>query len=183
MRVLIVDDEAPARAKMRRYLADETDIEIAGEAATGTEAIELIGELAPDLVFLDVQMPELNGFGVIDEIGVEQMPHVVFVTAFDDHALKAFEVRALDYLLKPFTPERFHAVLDRARAEVARGHDRSPDLAERIEQLVESLSERPRFLSRILVHHQNKAFLLPVDRIDRVEAERNSGSMLPLPAI
>src|SRR5688572_32799137 len=120
MRVLIVDDEAPARAKVRRYLAEYDDVAIVGEAENGTEAVERIAELEPDLVFLDVQMPDLDGFGVIDAIGVESMPHVVFVTAFDEHALRAFEVRALDYLLKPFTPERFASVMERVRAQVAR---------------------------------------------------------------
>src|SRR4029434_8986636 len=101
------------RAKMRRYLDEYDDVEIVGEAEDGVEAVDGIGELGPDLVFLDVQMPELDGFGVIDAIGIGSMPHVVFVTAFDEHALRAFEVRALDYLLKPFTPERFSAVMER----------------------------------------------------------------------
>jgi len=117
MRVLIVDDEAPARAKMRRYVAEYPDIDIVGEAEAGVEAVERIAELQPELVFLDVQMPELDGFGVIAAVGVESMPYVVFVTAFDEYALKGFEVRALDYLLKPFTPERFAAVIDRARGK------------------------------------------------------------------
>src|SRR4029434_8988450 len=108
------------RAKMRRYLDEYDDVEIVGEAEDGVEAVDGIGELGPDLVFLDVQMPELDGFGVIDAIGVESMPYVVFVTAFDEYALKAFEVRGLDSLLKPFTPERFATVIDRARAEVTR---------------------------------------------------------------
>jgi two-component system LytT family response regulator len=171
VRVLIVDDEAPARAKMRRYLAEE-GVEIVGEAANGVEAVEQIAELTPDLVFLDVQMPELDGFGVIDAIGVSQMPHVVFVTAYDEHALRAFEVRALDYLLKPFTPERFSAVMDRARQQLSRESDSNTHLT-KLAELVAAATNRPRFLQRVLVHHANKAFLLPVDRIDRVEADRN----------
>ncbi len=175
MRILIVDDEAPARAKMRRYVDEYPDIEIVGEAENGVEAVERIGELQPDLVFLDVQMPELDGFGVIDAIGAASMPYVVFVTAFDEYALKAFEVRALDYLLKPFTPERFAAVLDRARAEVARasGED-SAELRGKLEALLSSVAAgRPRYLQRILVHQAHRALLLPVERIDRVEADRN----------
>ena len=171
MRVLIVEDEAPARAKVRRYLAEEEDVEVVGEAATGAEAVAQIEALAPDLVLLDVQMPELDGFGVIREVGTERMPHVVFVTAFDEHALQAFEVRALDYLLKPFTPERFRSVMDRAREAHLRG--RESGLAGRLEQLVEALSAKPRYLRRIMVHDERKAFLLPVERIDRVEADRN----------
>ena len=175
VRILIVDDEAPARAKMRRYVAESSDIEIVGEAETGVEAVERIAELQPDLVFLDVQMPELDGFGVIEAVGVESMPHVVFVTAFDEYALKAFEVRALDYLLKPFTPERFAAVIDRARAEIARtSSDDSTALRSKLEALLSAVATaRPRYLNRILVHHANKAHLLPVERIDRVEADRN----------
>jgi two-component system LytT family response regulator len=174
VRILIVDDEAPARAKMRRYVGEYPDIEIMGEAENGVEAVERIGELEPDLVFLDVQMPELDGFGVIDAIGVESMPYVVFVTAFDEYALKAFEVRALDYLLKPFTPERFAAVIDRARAEVARAATERTELRGKLEALLGAVAAgRPRYLQRILVQEANRAFLLPVERIDRVEADRN----------
>lgn len=175
MRILIVDDEAPARAKVRRYVGEYADVEVVGEAENGVEAVERISDLRPDLVFLDVQMPELDGFGVIDAIGTESMPHVVFVTAFDEYALKAFEVRALDYLLKPFTPERFAAVMDRAREEVARTSSAGSDeLRGKLEALLAAAtSGRPRYLQRILVHQENKAFLLPVDRIDRVEADRN----------
>jgi two-component system LytT family response regulator len=174
VRILIVDDEAPARAKMRRYVGEYPDIEIMGEAENGVEAVERIGELQPDLVFLDVQMPELDGFGVIDAIGVESMPYVVFVTAFDEYALKAFEVRALDYLLKPFTPERFAAVIDRARAEVARAATERTELRGKLEALLGAVAAgRPRYLQRILVHQANRALLLPVERIDRVEADRN----------
>jgi len=175
MRVLIVDDEAPARAKVRRYLEEHDDVEIVGEADNGSDAVEGIADLQPDLVFLDVQMPELDGFGVIDAIGVESMPHVVFVTAFDEHALRAFEVRALDYLLKPFTPERFASVMERARAQVARASTAdTSELKGKIEALMDAVSSgRPRYLQRVLVHHANKAFLIPIERIDRVEADRN----------
>ena len=175
MRILIVDDEAPARAKMRRYVGEYADIELVGEAENGVEAVERISELRPDLVFLDVQMPELDGFGVIDAIGIDSMPHVVFVTAFDEYALKAFEVRALDYLLKPFTPERFAAVMDRARGEMARSSSTgTADLRGELEALLASVAAgRPRYLQRILVHEANRSLLLPVERIDRVEADRN----------
>ena len=175
MRILIVDDEAPARAKMRRYVAEYAEDEVVGEAENGIEAVERISELQPDLVFLDVQMPELDGFGVIDAIGIDAMPHVVFVTAFDEYALKAFEVRALDYLLKPFTPERFAAVMDRARAEMARtSGPGNTDLRGKLEALLAAVTPaRPRYLQRILVHQGNRALLLPVERIDRVEADRN----------
>ena len=175
MRVLIADDEAPARAKVRRYLGEYPEVEIVGEAENGADAVEQIAELSPDLVFLDVQMPELDGFGVIETIGVTEMPHVVFVTAFDEHALRAFEVRALDYLLKPFTPERFSAVMDRIRALIGKQSTAAAaEISGKLEALVAAMTTgRPRFLRRVLVHHENKAFLMPVERIDRVEADRN----------
>jgi len=106
IRAAIVDDEPPARRKVRDLLAREADVEVVGEAASGPEAVELIRSVRPDLVFLDVQMPGLDGFGVIEAVGVESMPLVVFVTAYDEHALRAFEVHAFDYLLKPFAPRR-----------------------------------------------------------------------------
>jgi len=159
VRVLIVDDEEPARRKIRRLLSGETDVEIVGEAATGTEAIEAIRRLTPDLVFLDVQIPPPNGFGIIDALGRDNAPDVIFVTAFDEHALRAFEVRALDYLLKPVTPARFREALDRAR--------------ERFEQAPSADPARPKPLARILVRDDTKAFLLALDRVDRIEADGN----------
>ena len=175
MRVLIVDDEAPARAKVRRYLGEYPDVEIVGEAENGADAVERIADLAPDLVFLDVQMPELDGFGVIDTIGVAEMPYVVFVTAYDEHALRAFEVRALDYLLKPFTPERFSAVMDRVASLIGKGSKAdAAEITGKLEALMAAMATgRPKYLRRVLVHHENKAFLVPVERIDRVEADRN----------
>jgi two-component system LytT family response regulator len=158
VRVLIVDDEEPARRKIRRLLSGETDVEIVGEAATGTEAIEAIRRLTPDLVFLDVQIPPPNGFGIIDALGRDNAPDVIFVTAFDEHALRAFEVRALDYLLKPVTPARFREALDRARERSA-----APS----------SAPARPKPLARILVRDDTKAFLLALDRVDRIEADGN----------
>ena len=170
MRVLIVDDEAPARAKLRRLLAAEPDVTIVGEAANGREAIDLIGRLSPEVVFLDVQMPLLDGFGVIEAVGVEAMPCVVFVTAFDDHALRAFEVQALDYLLKPFAPERLQAVVGRLRRELARG--RHDEMAPKLAALLQATTPQ-RYLQRILVQRDGRAVLVPVGQIDRLEAERN----------
>ncbi|HEX7023928.1 MAG TPA: response regulator, partial [Gemmatimonadales bacterium] len=114
-RVLLVDDEPPARAKLRRLLAGEADFMVIGEAASGPAAIEAIADLRPDLVFLDVQMPGCDGFEVVSRLAPETMPHVVFVTAYAEHALRAFEVRAVDYLLKPVTPGRLQAALARIR--------------------------------------------------------------------
>jgi two-component system LytT family response regulator len=119
IRALIADDERPARRKLRELLSREPDVEVVGEAADGVEAVAAIQGARPDVVFLDIQMPRLDGFGVIAEIGVEAMPLVVFVTAFDEHALRAFEVHALDYLLKPFAPSRLRRLLDRLRRQLA----------------------------------------------------------------
>ena len=119
IRALIADDERPARRKLRQLLSREPDFEVVGEAADGVEAVAAIQAAAPDVVFLDIQMPRLDGFGVIAEVGVEAMPLVVFVTAFDEHALRAFEVHALDYLLKPFAPSRLRRLLDRLRRQLA----------------------------------------------------------------
>src|ERR1043166_3119026 len=114
-RVLIVDDEAFARKGIRTLLRGDPDVTIVGEAANGREAVAAIREHRPSLVFLDIQMPKLDGFGVIEEIGVDAMPATIFVTAYDQHALAAFEVHAVDYLLKPFDRERFARALDHAK--------------------------------------------------------------------
>ena len=161
MRVLIADDEAPARAKLRRLLSLEPDIEIAGEASTGRAAVAAIKRLAPDLVFLDIQMPGLDGFGVLDAIAADAAPQIVFVTAFDDHALRAFDVGAVDYLLKPYPPDRFALVLARARERLSARPSRHADVPNKV------------YLKRILVHQGDRAVFLPVERIDRVEADRN----------
>jgi two-component system LytT family response regulator len=172
LRVLIVDDERPAREKIRRYLGAEPDVEVVGEAASGREAVEAILRLKPDLVFLDVQMPDVDGFGVLDALEAADMPpRVVFVTAHDQYAVRAFEVHALDYLLKPVSPERFGKVLDRARAQSERRG--SDDLADRVGRLLEGLQRGPQYAERILVPSGDTAFFLEVDRIDRVEAARN----------
>src|SRR6185503_10254218 len=119
MRALIADDEAPARAKLRRLLSAAADVEIAAEATTGREAVAAIKRTRPDLLFLDIQMPGLDGFGVLDAIEADGAPYTIFVTANDQHALRAFEAGAVDYLLKPFTPDRFAVVLQRARDRLA----------------------------------------------------------------
>ncbi|HEY6194359.1 MAG TPA: response regulator, partial [Candidatus Eisenbacteria bacterium] len=117
MRVLVVDDEVPARALLREYLGAHPGIELAGECANGFDAVKAIAELAPDLVFLDVQMPKLDGFEVLELL--DPPPAVIFCTAYDEYALRAFEVHAVDYLLKPFGRERLAEALDRARARLA----------------------------------------------------------------
>ena len=121
IRVVLVDDEPLAREGLRLWLAQEPDMLVVGEAGTPAEAITAIRLLQPDIVFLDVQMPDGDGFGVIEGIGGELLPEIIFVTAHEGHALRAFDVSALDFLLKPVRFERFHAALDKARAELVQG--------------------------------------------------------------
>jgi len=161
VRALIVDDEAPARAKVRRLLDAAPDVEIAGEASTGREAVAAIKHTQPDIVFLDIQMPGIDGFGVVDAVERDGGPYVVFVTADDSKALRAFEVGAVDYLLKPFTAERFNQVLERARERIRTSSSETA-----------APTARPP-LKRLLVSNNGRALFLAVDRIDRIEAERN----------
>src|SRR5687767_9318349 len=130
IRVLVADDEPLARERLTGLLSQEPDIEVVGQARDGEEAITAIHDDTPDLVFLDVQMPQMNGFEVIEAVGTDKMPLVIFVTAYDQHALKAFQVRALDYLLKPFDRERFRDALSRARKQLDR--DENGDLGRRL---------------------------------------------------
>lgn len=170
--VLIADDEAPARRKVRSLLAHAADIQVVGEASDGAEAVERIRASRPDVVFLDIQMPKLDGFGVIQEIGAAAMPVVVFTTAYDEHALRAFEVQALDYLLKPFAPSRFRQMLDRVRTRLA-GPAR-PDLADRLAALLEAAAPTPGYLQQIMVDkgHQRQV-LLRLDDVDRIVSDGN----------
>jgi len=173
IRALLVDDEAPARRKLRELLAGESDVEIIGEAADGVEAVAAIRTASPDVVFLDIQMPRLDGFGVISEVGVAAMPLTVFVTAYDEHALRAFEVQALDYLLKPFAPSRFQTLLARVRHQLGRNDE--GDLAGRIESLLQAVRPEPAYLRQILAEREaDRQILLTVDEIDRIEADGNT---------
>jgi two-component system LytT family response regulator len=174
VRVLIADDERPARAKLRRFLAADPQVELAGEAASGTEAVEMIERLRPDLVFLDIQMPGADGFGVLQAIGPAALPHVVFVTAYDEYALRAFEVHAVDYLLKPFDADRFRTALARAKERV-RGRTPAGDeaLDARIRRVLAEARPAPAYLERVLVRTGARAVFLRVDEIDWLEAEEN----------
>jgi two-component system, LytTR family, response regulator len=171
IRALIIDDEPPARAKVRRFLATDPEVEIVGEAGSGTEAVEAIERMAPDLIFLDVQMPGLDGFGVLDALDRGPLPCVVFVTAFDQYAVRAFEVHALDYLLKPFTAERFQRALARARGRVR--ERRGDDLDRRLRRALAELRPGPPPLERLLVRSGEKQIVVDVNRIDWMEAEQN----------
>ena len=177
---MIVDDEALARDAIRLRLKDEPDIEVVGEAADGADAVELLRTTQPDLVFLDVQMPVMDGFEVVEKVASEHLPIVVFVTAYDRYALRAFDTHALDYLLKPFTARRFHEAIDRARLEVARAgdHETHHRLIELLEERRRERSEREPgdrepYLARLAVKHNQRMVLVKVADIDWIESSGN----------
>ena len=169
MRTLIVDDEPLARERLRTLLRDEPDIELIGECADGKEAVSAIQGKNPELLFLDVQMPEMDGFAVLEAVGPERVPAVVFVTAYDRYALRAFDVHALDYLLKPFDRERFQKALERARAQVGeRGK-----LGDRLLAFLKDIKEEPKRPERFVIKSAGRVFFLRADEIDWVEAAGN----------
>jgi len=202
VRVLIVDDEALARQRVRRLLQNETDVEIVGEAESGTEAVTMIRERQPDLVCLDVQMPGLDGFGVLREIEGGPVPMVLFVTAYDEHAQRAFDVHAVDYVLKPVDGERFRAAFDKARKQRANAvaAERLGELLETVRRLADGgaaeardgatalaslasaaapsapaavAAANGRYASRILVKQDGRMFFVKTTEIDWIEADRN----------
>ena len=172
LRVLIVDDEPIARRGVRLQLASDADVEVIGECASGLAAVQAIQQLAPDLVFLDVQMPELNGFEVVEAVGIEQMPTVIFVTAYDQYALRAFDVHALDYLLKPFDEERFARAMQRARARL-RQAGAADEISQRLLALLEDLNRNQKYLERLVIKSAGRIFFLSVEEIDWIEAADN----------
>jgi len=171
LRVLIVDDEPLARERIRALLRDAPETEVVGECGDGRRAVAAIRRRKPDLVFLDVQMPELDGFEVLRALGPAEMPAVIFVTAYDRYALRAFEVHALDYLLKPFDRERFQRALARARSQLER--DRHGAVEKRLLALLEDLQPGRKRLERLVVKEGGRIFFLRADEIDWVEAQGN----------
>jgi two-component system LytT family response regulator len=171
MRVLIIDDELLACERIRTLLADEPGIEILGECHDGQSAVTAIRDLAPELVFLDVQMPEMDGFAVLQQFEPDRLPVVIFVTAFDQYAIKAFEVCALDYLLKPFDRDRFSKALSRGRGE----HERrsASDLSARLRSVLDEWKGRKPRLDRLVIRSGGRVFFLRVDELDWVEAAGN----------
>jgi two-component system, LytTR family, response regulator len=165
IRVVLVDDEPPARRKLRHLLSPETDFSVVGEAASAAEAVEVLTREQPDVVFLDIQLPDATGFDVLASIEDRPSLHVSFVTAYDDFALKAFEVRAVDYLLKPVEPSRFAATIERLRRMIESGAAKQP--AERLENLMAGYSRR------LLIQDGGRSVFLEVARIDWIEAARN----------
>jgi two-component system LytT family response regulator len=175
LRVMIVDDEAPARALLREYLGAETGVAVIGECANGFEAVKAISEHHPDLVFLDIQMPRLDGFEVLELL--DTVPGVIFCTAYDEHALRAFEVHAVDYLLKPFGRERLADALARARVRIAgaaaAGGARVGSGSGALAPTALAAAARPagRPLERIAVRDGAQVHVIPVERVDLLEAQ------------
>ncbi len=174
MRVLLVDDEAPARALLREYLGTHSGVEVVGECTNGFEAVKAITELAPDLVFLDIQMPKLDGFEVLELL--EPRPAVIFCTAYDEYALKAFEVHAVDYLLKPFGRERLAAALERARERLVLAASRTGTQAATPPApsgaaLAAAARGPGHHAERIVVRDGAQVHVIPVERVDWIEAQ------------
>jgi len=171
MRTLIVDDETLARDRLKRYLADLEGVDVIGEAANGVEAVEMIEARSPDLVLLDIQMPGLDGFGVIDAL--ESPPAVIFVTAYDQYAIRAFEVHALDYLLKPFSRERLAETVHRAQRVLAEGQDVGAQLrrTRRVRRLLEDLAAKGQVLTRLAVRDRDRIHVLDAAAIDWIGLE------------
>lgn len=169
LRAVIVDDEAPARDKLKRYLAMSDGVQLVGEASNGRDALTLITRQRPDVVFLDISMPDMDGFSVLQALGDPLPAEVVFVTAHDDRALQAFEVHAFDYLLKPVSPERFDRLIQRLRERLMP----RIDIGQRIDGLLETLPAPTHYIEHVLVQSDDTAQLLRTDRISRIEASRN----------
>jgi len=164
LRIVIVDDEPLARAVVREYASADPGIEIVADCANGFEAVKAVAELHPDLVLLDVQMPKLDGFEVLELLGREQP--VVFITAYDQYALRAFEVHAVDYLLKPFSAERFEEAMERARERVRAKAAPMP-----VDEIVRDAKPKTGPSERVLIRDGANVHVLPVDKIDYVEAQ------------
>ncbi len=171
LRILIVDDEPLGRERIRTLLAGDPEVEIAGECADGKQAVAAIRRLKPDLVFLDVQMPEMDGFGVLESLEVEEIPATIFVTAYDRYAVKAFEVHAVDYLLKSFDRERFSAALARAKGDLARG--KKHEIEPRLVSLLEAFEARKKYIGRLVVKSGGRIIFLRVEEIHWIEAMDN----------
>ncbi len=181
--ILIIDDEALARKRIRRLIESEDDISIIGECFSGSDAVECIQEKSPDLIFLDVQMPELNGFEVLEKLNPDSLPIIIFVTAYDNYALKAFDVHAIDYLLKPFDDERFYLALQRARDQITSTKndtikqkllnllgDLKGSLTQSGNSDVTTLNQNHAYLDRICVKSAGSIYFVKTDEIERIKA-------------
>jgi two-component system LytT family response regulator len=170
IRTLIVDDESLARERIREMLEADPEIEAVGDCANGKEAIEAIATLKPDLIFLDVEMPGIDGFEVLESLDPGRLPVVIFVTAYDQYAVRAFEIYALDYLLKPFDRERFEKSVTRAKEQLLKTND---TMSERILSALEQIKTRPVHLERLVIKMNGHVFFIKAEEIDWLEAEGN----------
>jgi two-component system LytT family response regulator len=171
LRVIIADDEVLARERIRSLLAREADVEVVAECRDGHETIAAVRRFRPQLLFLDVEMPEVDGFGVLHALGPDNLPVVIFTTAYNQYAVQAFEMHALDYLLKPFTQERFGAALRRARVHLE--EDKGHDFAERLLTLLSDIQREPKALDRLVIKSGGRVIFLKAEEIDWVEAAAN----------
>jgi two-component system LytT family response regulator len=171
IRTLIVDDEPPARDLIATLLRDEPDLEVVGQCSNGRDAVAAIRRLSPDLVFLDVQMPGMDGFGVLAELPADRLPLVIFVTAFDRHAIRAFEVHALDYLLKPFEYDRLRQAVRHARTKLTQGPGSASHT--HLNSLLDELHNRGQSWNRLAIRDAGRVVFLQPDEIDWIEAEGN----------
>jgi two-component system LytT family response regulator len=172
IRVLIVDDEPLARRGICQLLETETDFIVAGEAANGREAAEKLEKLAPDLVFLDINMPLVDGFTLLEKIGARYLPEIVFVTAYDEHAIRAFEAGAIDYVLKPISEERFQKTLERVRHRIVSGENKL--LGNQLNDLLKTLKPAAEnFVQRIAIKENGRIRFLDTQKIDRISSLGN----------
>jgi two-component system LytT family response regulator len=169
IRALIADDEALARKFIRRMLKDDRDVEIVGDCSNGKETVALIRKQNPDLVFLDVQMPEMDGFAVLESIGVDQLPGVIFTTAYEQYAIRAFELHALDYLLKPFDQARFKDAIKHAKERFRSRRQKDERL--QMSALLESIKNKPQYLDRLVIKAGGRITFLSTDEINWIEAD------------
>jgi two-component system LytT family response regulator len=171
IRAAIVDDEPLARRRIRNLLMEAPDVEIVAECANGKDAIEFLEDSLPQVLFLDIQMPEIDGFDVLQAIGVGRVPVVIFVTAYDQFALRAFEAHALDYLLKPFDDDRFEAALQRAHERIRQ--QQGGDLEHRLQALLENVRGHRGYLRRLVVPSGHRNVFIRAEHVDWIEADRN----------
>lgn len=169
IRTLIVDDEALARKFIRRMLKDDRDFEIVGECSNGKETVAMIRAENPDVVFLDVQMPEMDGFDVLESIGFERLPEIIFTTAYEQYAIRAFELHALDYLLKPFDQARFKEAIRYTKGRF--GSERRNDEGTQLRALVENIKNKPQHLERLVIKSGGRITFLRTDEITWIEAD------------
>src|SRR4030095_7656104 len=169
IRALIADDEALARKFIRRMLKDDRDVEVVGECSNGKEAVAMIRKQNPDVVFLDVQMPEMDGFDVLESIKTERLPEIIFATAYEQYAIRAFDLHALDYLLKPFDQARFKDAIKHAKERLR--SERQKEGRMQLTALLESIKNKSQYLDRLMIKASGRITFLSTDEINWIEAD------------